>query len=296
MLFILVILRPKTFPMVHNLSIDRQYKKWIIELKGKIRTKQIKAAMTVNSELLDLYWELGKAICEKQQEANWGDSLIEQMAKDLLAAFPGMKGFSRRNLFYIRKWYISYSEIEIVPQVVALIGANPQADTFRKISQLVKQIPWGHNREIIMKCSNVETALFYVQQTIQNNWSRAMLLAQIESKLFERQGRAIQNFKSALPVPQADLARETLKNPYNFDFLCLGTEAKEKDLEGALMDHIQKFLLELGQGFAYMGRQFPVNVGGDDFYLDLLFYHTRLRCYVVLDLLCCAQHNSSYVA
>lgn len=284
MLIYLVFLQPKTFPMVHDLSIDRQYKKWIIGLKDKIRTTQIKAAMTVNSELLGLYWELGKAICEKQQEANWGDFFIDQMAKDLSGAFPGVKGFSRRNLFYIRKWYIFYKDVELVPQVVALIGEDPQADILQKIPQLVKKIPWGHNREIIMKCPKVETALFYVQKTIQNNWSRAMLLNQIESRLFERQGRAIQNFKAALPDPQADLAREMLKNPYNFDFLCLGPEAKEKDLEGALMDQIQKFLLELGQGFAYMGRQFPINVGGDDFYLDLLFYHTRLRCYVVIEL------------
>jgi predicted nuclease of restriction endonuclease-like (RecB) superfamily len=195
---------------------------------------------------------LGKAICEKQKESNWGDSLIEQVAKDLSAAFPGMKGFSRRNLFYIRKWYVFYMERGIVQQVVALIGDGPKNDIFQKISQLVKQIPWGHNMAIIVKCSNVETALFYVRQTIQNNWSRAMLLAQIESRLFERQGRAIQNFQLVLPIPQADLARETLKNPYNFDFLSLGKEAGEKDLEIALIDHIQKFLLELGQGFAYV--------------------------------------------
>jgi predicted nuclease of restriction endonuclease-like (RecB) superfamily len=205
--------------MVHDLSVDRQYKRWIIELKDKIRTKQIKAAMTVNSQLLDLYWELGKAIFEKQKAANWGDFLIEQMAKDLLGAFPGMKGFSRRNLFYIRKWYIFYGGIEIVQQVVALIGEGSQTDIVQKISQLVKQIPWGHNMLIIMKCPIVEMALFYVQQTIQNNWSRATLLTQIESRLFERLGRAIQNFKAALPDLQADLARETLKNPYNFDFL-----------------------------------------------------------------------------
>jgi predicted nuclease of restriction endonuclease-like (RecB) superfamily len=152
------------------------------------------------------------------------------------------------------------------------------------VLQYIRQIPWGHNREIVSKCQNVSEAVFYVQGTIQNNWSRAILLAQIESKLYERQGKAIHNFQLTLPKPQADLARDTLKNPYNFDFLTLGQEAKERDLETALTNHIQKFILELGQGFAYMGRQFSLKVGGDDFYLDLLFYHTRLRCYVIVEL------------
>ena len=247
--------------MVHNLSIDRQYKKWIIELKDKIRTTQIKAAMAVNRELLSLYWELGKEICEKQEKANWGEGLIDQLAKDLSAAFPGVKGFSRANLFFIWKWYRFYRNPVQPVQ-------NTETEGLEFVSQVVRQIPWGHNREIIMKCSNVESAIFYVRETIKNNWSRTMLVLQIESKLYERQGKAIQNFQTVLPTPQADLARETLKNPYNFDFLTLGREAGERDLETALTDHIQKFLLELGQGFAYMGRQFPINVGGDDFYLN----------------------------
>jgi predicted nuclease of restriction endonuclease-like (RecB) superfamily len=196
-----VFLLPKTFPMVHDLSIDRQYKKWIIELKGKIRTKQIKAAMTVNSELLDLYWELGKAICEKQEKANWGEGLIDQLAKDLSAAFPGVKGFSRANLFFIWKWYRFYNNPIQLTQYT-------ETERFGIVSQLVRQIPWGHNREIIMKCSKVESALFYVREIIKNNWSRNMLVLQIESKLYERQGKAIQNFQTVLPTPQADLARE----------------------------------------------------------------------------------------
>jgi hypothetical protein len=146
--------------MVQNLAVDRQYKKWVIELKNKIHTTQIKAAMSINKELLNLYWELGKEICEKQQKANWGDTLIDQLAKDLSAAFPGVKGFSRRNLFYIRKWYIFYTGFGIVQQVVALIGEASRSDRFEKISQLVKQIPWGHNMVIMEKCPNVESALF----------------------------------------------------------------------------------------------------------------------------------------
>ncbi|HEV3327058.1 MAG TPA: PDDEXK nuclease domain-containing protein [Puia sp.] len=253
-------------------------------MKDKIQTRQIKAAITVNRELLNLYWELGKEICEKQEKANWGDALIDQLAKDLSAAFPGVKGFSMRNLFYIKKWYLFYSTLKLVQQVVAVIKETSQPEESEKVSELVRQIPWGHNIEIIMKCPDVESALFYVRETIKNNWSRSALALQIESKLYERQGKAIQNFQSVLPIPQADLARETLKNPYNFDFLTLGKEAGERGLETALTDHIQKFILELGQGFAYLGKQFAINVAGDDFYLDLLFYHTRLRCYVIVEL------------
>ncbi len=267
--------------MAQNLSVDKQYKKWIVELKDKIRTTQIKAALSVNRELLYLYWELGREICEKQEKANWGEGLIEQLAKDLSAAFPGVKGFSRTNIFYVRKWFVFYRG-EIVPQVVGQIGKELKNND--KALELMTQIPWGHNREIVTRCSAVSEALFYVRETIKNNWSRAVLVAQMESKLYERQGKAIQNFQLAMPGPQADLARETLKNPYNFDFLSLGREAGEKDLEDALTAHIQKFIMELGQGFAYMGRQFPTDVGGDTFYLDLLFYHTRLRCYVIVEL------------
>jgi predicted nuclease of restriction endonuclease-like (RecB) superfamily len=268
--------------MTHNLSVDKQYKKWIVELKDKIQTRQIKAAISVNRELLNLYWELGKEICEKQEKANWGDALIEQLAKDLSAAFPEIKGFSRSNVFYIRKWFLFYRSREIVPQVVGQFDNSLKNNDFQ--AELVTQIPWGHNREIITKCADNSEALFYVRETIKNNWSRAILVLQIESKLYERQGKAIENFQSVLPSPQAELARETLKNPYNFDFLTLGKEAGERGLESALTDQIQKFILELGQGFAFLGKQFAINVAGDDFYLDLLFYHTRLRCYVIVEL------------
>ena len=251
--------------MAHRLSADSQYKKWVVELKSKIGAAQIKAAMTVNRQLLELYWQLGKDIYEKQQKANWGDGLIEQLSKDLLAAFPGMKGFSQSNLFYIQRWYLFYREFGIVAQVVA-------------------QIPWGHNRLIISKIKDPVEALFYVRETIKNNWSRAVLEMQIESKLYQRSGKTINNFDVTLVGPQADLARDTLKNPYVFDFLTLGKDAQERDLENALINHIQNFILELGQGFAFMGKQFPLRVGGDDFYLDLLFYHTRLRCYVIVEL------------
>ena len=255
--------------MERKLSVDRQYKKWVVELKTRIQSAQVKAAIAVNRELLELYWELGREICEKQKVANWGDGLIVQLAKDLSAAFPGVKGFSRTNLSYIRQWYLFYSS-EIVPQTVAESGIVQQVvgqigrGEVEKVSQVVRLIPWGHNVLIINKCSSIEEALFYVRETIRNNWSRATLAAQMEGKLYRRQGKAIDNFSLTLSDEQSGLAKETLKNPYNFDFLMLGKEARERDLETALTNHIQKFILELGQGFAYMGRQFPLKVGGDE--------------------------------
>jgi predicted nuclease of restriction endonuclease-like (RecB) superfamily len=247
--------------LAQHLTTDRQYRQWVTQLKAKIGAAQIKAAVTVNRQLLELYWELGREIYEKQQTANWGETLIDQLASDLSAAFPGVKGFSRANLFFIRKWYLFFRESELV-------------------SQLVRLIPWGHNRLIITRCKHVSEALFYVRATIDNNWSRAMLTVQIESQLYKRSGKAINNFDVTLSKPQADLARETLKNPYNFDFLMLGKDAQERDLEHALTDHIQKFIMELGQGFAYMGRQFPINVGGDD------FLHRSLVLSYALEMLC----------
>jgi len=267
--------------MGQKFSTDKKYKEWIVELKGRVQSAQVKAAVTVNRQLLELYWDLGREICEKQKAAAWGDGLIDQLANDLSAAFPGMKGFSKRNLLYVRQWYEFYADGGIAQQVVAQIQIGNE---FQKVPQVVAQIPWGHNLVIISKCPTVQEAFFYVKKVMENNWSRSMLVMQIESKLYERSGKIINNFDKTLPAPQADLARETLKNPNNFDFLTLGKEAKERDLEQALAGHIQRFLLELGQGFAFMGRQVPLEVGGEQFYVDLLFYHTRLRCYVVVEL------------
>ena len=275
--------------MAKNVLNSQEYREWLNEIKARIKVSQIKAALSVNSELLNLYWELGKEINEKQTALGWGNSVIKQLSKDLTSEFDN-KGFSSRNLFYIQKWYLFYSEPK-VPQLVALLPNQQQIQKLLPkepdkifIQQLVEQIPWGHNREIITKCKNVEEAIFYVIETIQNNWSRSILIHQIESKLYERQGKALNNFELTLLKPQSDLARETLKNPYNFDFLTLGKEAEEKDLEDALVQHITKFLIELGAGFAYVGRQYHLEIGGDDFYIDLLFYHLKLRSYVVIEL------------
>lgn len=254
--------------MVNEIIENSQYKEWLKELKSKVSRAQIKAAVTVNSTLLEFYWNLGSEIVEKQQSTSWGSGFLKKLSHDLMAEFPDMKGFSKRNLEHIRRWYLFYSKESIAKQAA---------------SQLLR-IPWWHNVIIVQKCKTVEDALFYVQKTIENNWSRSVLTHQIESRLFERQGSAITNFDDTLPKPQSDLATQIIKDPYNFDFLTLREDYKERELEQNLIEHITKFLLELGAGFAYLGKQVPMQVGGRDFYLDLLFYHTKLHCYVVIEL------------
>lgn len=290
---------------------DKSYKQWLQQLKERVRSAQIKAALKVNAELLALYWDIGKEILDKEINADWGDKLVEQVAKDLSAEFPEVKGFSRRNLFYAKRFVDFWSKPELVQQAVALIETNrtvqqlvapivQQADAQKiKLPQVAAQIsqqpvdqipaflstiPWGHHLQIITKCKKIEEALFYISQTTQHNWSRSVLVHQMESGLYKRKGKALTNFEYTLPKPQSDLANELLKNPYNFDFLQLGEEASERDLETALTDHLIKFLLELGAGFAFIGRQQLLVVDKEDFFLDLLFYHTKLHCYVVVEL------------
>ncbi len=280
--------------------LNKEYIQWLGEIKAKIRNAQIIAISRVNTELLTLYWDLGKTITEKQSNSKWGDGIIEQLSKDLMREFPDMQGFSATNLKYIRLWYQFYSPAfsqqpvgelgdgSKSPQVVDLIGKSPQpVDESKKmleIQQSVLLIPWGQNREIITKCKDVKEALFYVAGTIQNNWTRSVLVHQIESNLYKRQGKAITNFKLTLPAPQSDLANEMLKNPYNLDFLSLGKEVQERDLERALINNLKKFLLELGKGFSYVGNQYNLVVEGDDFFLDLLFFNYHLNCFVILEL------------
>jgi predicted nuclease of restriction endonuclease-like (RecB) superfamily len=246
--------------------LDKNYHVWLNELKNKVRLVQIKAAVKVNTELLEFYWELGADIVEKQATAKWGDGFMSRLSHDLMAEFPDMKGFSKRNLEFIKRWYCFWSVQDGIAK------------------QLATQIPWWHNVIIITKTKDIDEAIFYVQKTIQNNWSRSVLTHHIESDLFKREGKAINNFKLALPEPQSDLAIETLKNPYNFDFLALTEKHNEKELEDALTDHITRFLLELGAGFSYLGKQYKLEVAGDEFFIDLLFYHVKLHCYVVVEL------------
>jgi predicted nuclease of restriction endonuclease-like (RecB) superfamily len=246
-------------------NINKTYAKLLDELKEKIRSSQIKAALAVNTELICLYWEIGKILLNQQQQEGWGTKVIERLAHDLKTTFPDISGFSPRNLNYMKKLAEIYPDREILQQAAA-------------------KIPWGHNMVLIDKLDTLEERLWYAQKTTEHGWSRNILSMQIETKLYHRQGKTITNFEKRLSSQQSDLARQVLKDPYIFDFLSVGQEAHEREIENALVQHITKFLLELGTGFAFVGQQYHLEVGGDDFFVDLLFYHLKLRCYVVIDL------------
>jgi predicted nuclease of restriction endonuclease-like (RecB) superfamily len=249
-------------------QIDKNYIETLVELKEKIKTAQIKAALSVNSEMICLYWEIGKTILEQQEKQGWGANIINQLSKDLQKSFPEMKGFSSRNLSYMKKLAEIYPDFTFLQQVVA-------------------KLPWGQNIVLLDKISTKEERIWYIQKTIKNGWSRNVLVHQIESQLYERQAfqdNKTTNFLTVLPSPASDLAQDMLKDPYKFDFLGIGEESQEREIENALVWHMKKFLLELGAGFAFVGQQYHLEVGGEDFYLDLLFYHLKLRCYVVIEL------------
>jgi predicted nuclease of restriction endonuclease-like (RecB) superfamily len=247
-------------------KLSAPYKEWLTEIKSKIRSSQIKAALAVNAALIDFYWDLGKMIAEKLNQEAWGNKVIDQLSEDLRLEFPDMKGFSRTNLYYVKQFYLSYYEnIQIV-------------------QQLVGQLPWGHNVLIFNQVKNFDAQLFYIRKSIENNWSRDILALQIKSGLDQRQGKAISNFKQTLPEPFSALAEQTLKDPYVFDFLSLTDDFKEKDIESQLLQNVSKFLLELGKGFAFVGRQHHLEIASQDYYIDLLFYHIPLKCYVVVEL------------
>lgn len=285
--------------MSTNLTNNSDFKAWITELKLRIRQSQIKAAIKVNSELLRLYWDLGRDIVLRQMDVVWGSGFFEQLSKELMTEFPDMKGFSVRNLYNIKRFYLFYNqENKFLHQVGAefkglnlhLTGAENKGlskqgsiNSFNEIEyNPIFQIPWRHHVEIFTKCKSIHEALFYVQKTIKNGWSRAVLMNFIEAGLYQSQGKSINNFERLLPDIQSDLAKETLKDPYKFDFLTLTENYKEKELEDALVTNITTFLLELGQGFAFVGKQYPIKVGEKERNIDLLFYHLELRCYVVI--------------
>ncbi len=268
---------------------NSDYKIWLQTLKAKIRSSQIKAAISVNAELIKLYWEIGAMIAHKQKVNKWGSGFIRQLSIDLKKEFPGMKGFSQSNIYAMRQFYSFYSPLlsdnkTTGEEIFHQLGGKLQQADYNVVIEELLQVPWRHHVVIIQKSQSIEEALFYVQQTIENNWSRAVLEYQIESGLFLRQGKAITNFKTTLPQPGSDLASDLLKDPYNFDFIMLSERVKEKDLENKLIQHITEFLLELGKGFAYLGRQFKLKVGEKEFFTDLLFYHTKLKSYVIIEL------------
>lgn len=245
------------------------YKDWLATIKNKLRSAQIKAAVKVNVELLSFYWELGAEIVAKQAHSKWGEGFLAQLSKDLMSEFPDMKGFSLSNLKYIKQWYLFYSSDSSISQQV--VGQ-------------ITQIPWGHNIVVFSKCKNIKEALFYVQNTLEHNWSRNVLVHQIEGGLYIREGKSLTNFAKTLPKPQSDLAQQTLKNPYMFDFLAIRDDYNEREIETALISQVTKFLLELGAGFSFIGKQAPIRVGAKEYFIDLLFYHARLHCYVVVEL------------
>ena len=274
-----------------NISIksDSEYKKLLLELKEKVRSSQLKAAIKVNYELLDLYWTLGEYIVKKQEQHLWGDAFIKSLAKDLQKEFPDMKGFSETNIKYIRRWYSFYMKglqgvAEIENNDSNSKGLQPVAKFHERVINNIKQIPWGHNQRIINKCKTIDEAFYYVNKTIDNGWSRNVLEHQIESGLYVREGKSITNFEKRLPALQSDLARQTLKDPYNFDFLTIREGYDERELQKELVDKISDFLLELGEGFAYIGKEYHLNINGDDFYIDLLFYNLNLHSYIVIEL------------
>lgn len=242
------------------------YVEWLAEIKARIHTAQQRTALAVNRELLALYWQIGRDILGRQETAAWGTGILDRIASDLRAAFPSMRGFSRSNLKYMR----AFAEAWPDPGV---IGQQP-----------VGQLPWGQNITLLTLLSTPAERLRYATRAVDHGWSRAVLTLHIEQRTLDREGKALTNFDQLLPKPQSDLARETLKDPYRFDFLSIGIEAQEREIEAALVTHITQLLLELGAGFAFVGRQVHLEVDGRDFYLDLLFYHLRLRCYVVVEL------------
>ncbi len=241
------------------------YAAWLAELKTRIHSAQQRATLAVNRELVLLYWQIGQDILQRQRREGWGAKVIERLAQDLRSAFPEMRGFSPRNLKYMRSFAEAWPEAEFVQGVLA-------------------QLPWYHQLALLDKLDTPDSRRWYAAKAVEHNWSRNVLVMQIETRLLERSGAAVTNFDLRLPKPHSDLARESLKDPYRFDFLGLTDEAQERDIEQALIRHVTEFLLELGAGFAFVGRQVLLDVGGDEFYLDLLFYHLKLRCYVVIEL------------
>lgn len=256
-----------------GLFSNKDYDSTLTELKRQIKESQVRAITAANKELIRLYWKIGKTIVEKQEKSGWGTKIIEKLAKDIQNAFPGIEGFSRTNIFRMRAFYIAY-------QTNPPAGGQFQNDP----PEVLASIPWRHNSVLVEKLKKHEERMWYAQKTIEHGWSRSVLEIMIGNSLHSRQGKAITNFKAVMPSPQSDLAQQATKDPYLFDFIALSDDVMEKDIENQLTEHIQKFLMELGQGFAFVGRQYPIKAGKKDLYIDLLFYHLTLRCYIIVEL------------
>ena len=251
--------------MNKNEILDQDYSILITDLKKRVAESRCRATLSVNKEMVLLYHHIGQQILKSQKEKGWGSKVIEKLSKDLRSAFPEMKGFSRTNLLYMRKFASEYPSEEIVQQAAGLL-------------------PWGHNMVLLDKTSEKKEREFYMQKAIQNGWSRDIMEMQIESNLYKRQGEGVNNFNKRLPNLQSDLVHNMTKDPYIFDFLSISDDAHEREIEKGLIAHMQKFLLELGEGFAFLGNQYHIEVGDQDFYMDMVFYNVKLRCYFVIEL------------
>jgi len=250
---------------MENQLNHKSYVELIEDLKKQISQARIRAHLAVNKEMISLYWDIGNQILERQKEQGWGTKVIENISKDLRAEFPEMKGLSARNLVYMQTFAKTFPDFKITQQAAA-------------------QIPWGHICVIMDKVQGNTPQLWYIRKTIENGWSRNVLNMQIKTNLYARDGKSINNFSSTLPASQSDLAKEIIKDPYNLEFLDIQGKFHERELEEKLIDHIRKFLLELGQGFAFIGNQYHIELEDEDYYLDMLMYHVKLKCYVVIEL------------
>jgi len=277
-----------------HLPIPSDYPSLLNEVKQRLKRARVRVALSANTELIQLYWDMGQLISKRLKQAGWGKQTIERLATDIRKTFPELKGFSTSNLWRMRAFYEAYSgEPEKLAQAVRELEIRELAQAVRereagneisKLPPLLGNIPWGHNLVLVEKVKELKERYWYVQKTIENSWSRNILVNQIESGLYSRQGGAVTNFPTTLTEQQSDLAQNLLKDPYTFEFLGLTEDVAERELEKSLLDHIKKFLLELGKGFAFLESQYHLEVGDQDYFLDLLFYHTTLRCHIVIDL------------
>ncbi|MBS0501155.1 MAG: DUF1016 family protein [Proteobacteria bacterium] len=284
---------------VGKASAPAPYAALLADIKQRVRQAQVRAMLAVNAELIRLYWGIGQTIHERQQQEGWGAGVIPRLARDLHNELPEEKGFSERNIKRMLAFYREYANLSFVPQPVAQIAQPEEVPPVaaqiappEKVQppvallspDLILALPWSHHGVLMTKVKDHATRRWYMQATLEHGWSRNILVMQIETAAHQRHGRAASNFALRLPKPESDLVQQTLKDPYLFDFLTLSAPFHERELETGLIAHLEKFLLELGQGFAFVGRQYHLDVGDQDFYIDLLFYHLKLRCYVVIEL------------
>lgn len=275
---------------------QNSYFKLLSEVKNRIRTAQTRAMSSVNREMILLYWDVGQLLIERQRSEGWGAAVIPRLARDIRNELPEVKGFSERNIGYMIRFVREYGAPPILQQSVAklpepkLVGKKtPHAlqsysSVARNVTDLVTCIPWGHNVLLMEKVKELSVRIWYMAQDLENGWSRDILYMMIEGNAHKRGGKAVTNFKARLPAPHSDMAQQALKDPYIFDFLTLEEPFRERELETSLVHHLEKFLIELGQGFSFVGRQYHLDIGDQDFYIDLLFYHLKLRCFIVVEL------------